>query len=731
MAEIKLSDNFGLNLALIPNAASTFAKYCKSLVSLQGVGKNLAALQNVALQDFPLRSGSIGLSFQDPVALGTADMEMAVSAGVSGELAVYQHGSLFADDSFGDPIDLLPHQAYVSLDIKVSLSGDLASGATLSFGFGAGSDISLANYKPFTTASSEPSFVAALSETLREYCIPLDHEDLQALGTGTIATMQGTGTLKFSATADLLSSVSPLVTVSSPVVPGSLRITEGGSLKVAALFEVSGGYQIRIQKLTQGTVRLGYYKEHGADLRVDVSAQAGISARVGSFDLISTLMGIISSDAKADIDELKRAGLADDQIKAITSAIKSAIERKLELALLTELGLASQKEAAFLYEIELNALDAAGRQAIHDALRGDLSALVADQQTLPSGIRQLQSVFTSIREREYTLKINLLGIYNYISLSRLTLQGTVLYEPESGDLVITDAASAERIRSAMINFGADRDKLRKVLAESFLITAAYRGTRLAAHAPQLKSSCWYFELLAKTDRQAMRDKLDVPQALGLISEHQKQQMLAGTGDFGRSTFYAETTYDDAVTTTLFLDQAGNPRPEDEYDKLGREALSSLIHPGDPDEFRLAPLQDDALWKQMKGAGPAALGTVLPHLGSERIAVIASDYTLIRWWSQAMREMGERLTEVRKFFAQNPDPDPEDVALKALRAELAGSMASVAKNAREEFGHPWGLLAMDRASAGECGATVTVIAGRLTLQLSRPAPSVQLQTATAG
>src|SRR5205823_14046111 len=179
--------------------------------------------------------------------------------------------------------------------------------------------------------------------------------------------------------------------------------------------------------------------------------------------------------------------------------------------------------------------------------------------------------------------------------------------------------------------------------------------------PQLSTACWFFDLQAKASRETMRDFLDVPQALGMISEQQKQQMLSGKDDFGRSIFYAESNYDDSLATALFLDQSGQPRGEDQYDKLGREALRCLIHPQDPDQFRLPPLQDDSLWSRLKEAGQAALSTVLSGLRPEQLAVIAADYTLIRWWSQSMQRMGEKLSEVRKFLVQNPSVNREDAA----------------------------------------------------------------------
>ena len=56
--------------------------------------------------------------------------------------------------------------------------------------------------------------------------------------------------------------------------------------------------------------------------------------------------------------------------------------------------------------------------------------------------------------------MNLLGIFNYGSVSKLALEGKVTFTPSTGDLVIVDRAPALRIQSATANFGPDEEKLR-------------------------------------------------------------------------------------------------------------------------------------------------------------------------------------------------------------------------------------------------------------------------------
>src|SRR6266542_6022272 len=198
MANVKLTDNFGLNLDLIPDSASALSKYFKNVPNLHAAGADLASLQNVALKDFPLQSASIGLSVDKPVEIGTTATEMTIGGGVSGNLAVRQEGQLFDRDRFGDPITILPTQAYLSIGMTASLSPGLTTEtAQLSFGFAPGTTISFTSHRPFTTTSSEPRFSAALAEALRAFSIPATIEDLKCLAAGTVVTVEGAGTLKF------------------------------------------------------------------------------------------------------------------------------------------------------------------------------------------------------------------------------------------------------------------------------------------------------------------------------------------------------------------------------------------------------------------------------------------------------------------------------------------------------------------------------------------------------
>jgi hypothetical protein len=724
MPNIRLSDAFGLDIEFEPAPGSSIAKYFQNLVHLRFSALNVAALRATPLDQLPFQSLSQGLSFEQPIAVGPGRTELTISGGTAATLSIHvtEGEDLLDRESFGDPFRVSPEQAYLALGLTASFSTALSGGAgDLSAGFAAGSQAAVTNFRAFPKNPTSPAFLSALRKTLREYVIPGDLADLKAIPEGSLITVEGRGTLELSAQLNLLAVANPLASVALPEPAGTLTLRSGASLPVSASFELAGDYQLRVHKTGAERVRLGYYKRRGSELTVKASVRAGLEARVGGFELFSRLLGAISSDPRADEAVLENAGLSPAEIAAVEGAIQGGLDRKLQLAASFELAALQSDEAAFLYEIELDSLDERGKNAVHQALDGNLGLLTENEERLPIGIEKLKSLVTAMEERRHTLQVNLVGIYNYLSLAKLATSGSVLYDPTTGDLVLADRATASRFEAGMVRFGVDSERLRQVLAEDFLVTAAYRSSKLVASAPELECTHGYFELHGRTNRQTMKDNLDVAQALGLISELEKLERLAGLDDFGRSTLFVATRYGEERAVSLFLDQKGRPRGRVEYERAGRKAIELLVQKDDPDAYRRAPAIDDELWKQMREAGPSNLKPLFPALTSLQVAVIVADYTTIVWWAGAMRELAEKLEAIRQFFAENPDPHPENNALKTLRRQLAQHMRSVAANTRKEFGDPWGLVAMDIVSGGRAEARVIVTAPRLALAAERTEP----------
>ena len=737
MPTVKLSDTFGfVGDVQFPEDANII-KYIRELRQIKVSDLNLAALQQVPLDKVPLKSAKGGLSFGQPIGIGVDQVEMTVKAEGSGQIRLTgpKDKQLFDPELFGDPITIAQDQFYLSVGLTASLATDLTHKLRdLGFGFDAGGQITLAVHKPFTksggSGGSFTPFVQALTETAKDFVIIGDLDDLAGMSEGLVATVEGRGSLKFSGEAELLSVVNPLATVDLPGPMGELKVVSGNTIKVGASFELFGSYQIRAQKLDKKRVRLGFYKKRGTEFALKVSAKGGVSVGVGEFELFGQLLKAVSKDAEVDKKQLETGGLNADQIAAIETVVKAGIQRKLELALNFEFSATNENDAAFDYEIDLTKLGPEGRQAVHLALDGDLSTLVQIEGAPLKGITLKRSIFSETKKKKHVLKLNLLGIYNVISVSTLVLKGKVMYVPETGEIVITDSATASRISASTSNFAADHAKLRKVMAESFLITAAYRCSQLVADSPTLSILHSYFELHSKTNRETMKNNLDVVETLGLMTKLEKNKILEGPNDFGSTTFYAESQYDDELVTKLFLNPDGTPRSEAEYEQAGRDAIKSLVQSGEVDDYRRLPATDDALWKELTQLGnPQSFRLVqkIKALKTEKklpieiiVGGIGTDYLTIRWWAEEMRKMGEKLSEVRKFLQNKPNTDPQNNEFKALRRGLAEHLKGVASRTRSEFGDPWGLVAMDLATRQMAKAKVELTSSRIAMMRERDA-----------
>jgi hypothetical protein len=733
MPNIKLLDAFGFTGDVKLSEDAGVVKYIRSLTQIKVSDINLSALTQIPLDKVPLKSASGGLSFEQPVPVGINQTEMTVKAEGGGRLRLFgpKDKQLFDPEVFGEPVKINDDQFYVSIGVTASLASNLSAEVRdLGFGFDAGGQVSLAVYKPFTKSGADGGafepFVQAIQETARDFVLLGDIEDLSKMSEGLIATVEGSGHLKFSAEAELLSVVNPLATVDPPG-PGELKVVSGGSVKVGATFQLFGEYQIRAQKLDKQRVRLGVYKKRGKEFTLTVTAKGGASASVGGFDLFERVLKAVSRDPQVDKNQLEAAGLNAGQIASIEDAVKAAIARKLELAASFELSAASSNEAAFDYEIDLAKLGPEGRQAIHKALDGDLTALAGDA-AMPAGVTLRRSILTEIQKKKHTLKLNLLGIYSFISISALTLKGRVMFVPETGELLITDSATATRIAASTSNFAADNAKLRKVLAESFLLTAAYLCSKTVAQSPTLEITHSYFELHSKTNRETMKNNLDVVETLGLMTKQEKEKLTASANDFGSTTLYVNTHYDDALATVLFLNSDGTPRNEEEFEQAGRDAIKSLVQTGESDDYRRLPATDTALWNELKQLGNPQTFKSLEKIKGLKAAKklpmeivvggIGTDYAVIRWWAQEMRGLAVKLAEIRSFIKANPKVGPDNNTFNGLRRGLSEHLKGVASRTRSEFGDPWGLVAMDLATGRAAKADAQVTGPRVAFKRVR-------------
>jgi hypothetical protein len=217
---------------------------------------------------------------------------------------------------------------------------------------------------------------------------------------------------------------------------------------------------------------------------------------------------------------------------------------------------------------------------------------------------------------------------------------------------------------------------------------------------QMSSSHMFFRLDDNIDFQDLRRWVAIAPALGLAAA----PLPGGIDRFGRTSILAAANYDDALSRALFFRPAGGLRDHAEYETAGRRALAMLVLPDGDDAFRLGPATDDGLWNKMKELGPANFQQLMPQAQADGVR---PDYLAIQWWADSMCGTAQVLARLDAFAAAHPGVSPDDPQFQELRKELAGKLRNVAANAREQFGSPWGLVAMYLVSGANVPTSIQI------------------------
>ena len=731
MPTINITDALGFAFDVTPNPLSGIGKYLRGIFQSGLPELDLNFLRTKPLSNVKLKKLSSSLDFKQGVPLQADDTTFSVKAGLSGELRVIAvpGTKLFPEDLFDDPVTVKESEAYVGVGWAVSVGLDAENKTGVGkFGFGANERVDIRNFARFP---SSKEFLPAISQTIKDFEIPGSVGDLDDLASGTVATVDGSGALKFAVAANVSTDTTLLATGAIGDAFGSLgsaaniKLKLGASLGISANYSLLTSYQVRIQKVNSNTVRLGYYRKKGSDFRFALDAVGGLSAQAGPVDLLEEAVKRLTGDETYNKEKLKAAGLSDEKLGELDRVIKQTVDHRLQASLGVQFQSASSDDLAFLYEIRLSKLDQDGVDAVRLALDGDLRELTGvrdfsqvdtgSTDVLP-GIKLIRSITTSVREETTRFKFNFFGIYNYMSLEKLLTKSRMVRVGDSVNIV--DEATAKRINLKINNLEKAEKKLRHLMSESVMVTAAYACSLDQAGAPDIEIKHDYFEMHQETNFWAMKDNLDVAQALGLITAQRKQDGLQLGPKFGFSTLLAETTVDHALATQLFLqtDAAGNfvGRGRDAYEKAGRDAFVALLDGDRANEYRLPPMRDDDLWARMKPLGPTEASGFITlsdfrsiRNESPKVQNIIGDYIVIVWWAESMAKLGESLTKLRNFLKANPAVEPIDPRFQRLRQQVGRTIKNVVKDTKERFGDPWGLIAMDRAGNKKGQARVKV------------------------
>jgi hypothetical protein len=703
---------------------SSLVKYLKTELLHLAVLPDFLARKDSILSQAATKPIQFQAKAQHKFQLGSTKPEIDVTPTAQAMIRVNASPgtNLFDGDPFHVPAKVPDHSGYVSVGFQGSLDlGVSGSDGDLTFGFDKTTTVSLEYLKAYRLGAGEPTLGDALAQTLSSYVIPADLSDLDALFINDVATVSGQGSLKVSGGVKVTASPNPLASVDLPLAAGTIAVKAGVTAGLFASFTLSGSYQVRARRKDADTIELSFFRESGTTLKADFSASAGITAKLGDTDLIPAVLGQISTDPTGDKKLL--ADLRPAEIATLRDAIKGGLDHSLQASLDAVLSAVTDDQAAFQYEIQPARLSPGASVAVHKALDGDLSLLTVMEEDIQNGgilapgVKMLNSVFSETRKRGIILKINLLGILNYLTVSELIRNSETLTDAVTGDVTIKETVTGNSI-TAVVEPMARNEALRKAIFDSVLATTSYRAGKAVA-LPNLSCEQTHFALNQNTNQQIMGNYLSWFIALKLLMGPDKATILSQFIDGGPSTCVLRTSFGDADCVSMFFDEHAKLRAKQYYLEIGRQGLRALLDPDhQPIDHLRYQIVDDKLWPRALAIGANVNLGPLVGLSTADVQVeyLVGDVLVITDWAEAMVEAGALVQDVRVFVGDSDATTLfQNNEFKKKRDALQKKLAAMVKSSRTRFDEPWGMVCLFWAGGSPRTAYAKAVTQRLTVE----------------
>jgi hypothetical protein len=713
MPDFTITDSLGnpVDISKVTwTSASSLFNYAKTELLHLIVVPDYVKLKDQLLTTAAPKPLKFTLSLGHDFEIGGASPEVDITPTGKVELKINATAGadLFEDDDFHVAAEVPPQTGYLGLSFTGSVdAGVSATSGDVTFGMDDTGAITYEYYKAFPTGANQPTVTAAMNAMLACFTIPAEVEDLANLDVNDVCCVSGTGSLQVSGGVDFSLPVNPLASVKLPLTGGTLTVQDGVLASVSADVTLTGSYQIRVEKQAGGIIRLSCIQKASTAFEVDAGVSAGVTVDLGTTDLLAKMLGSIE---KGGVDPKVLSSLSADEISDFNGAIKQGLDHSLQASLTLALSAERDKGVAFQYELAPGLFDAQAKDAVGRALKGDMRTLTALEAkakadgTVAPGIKLLNSLLTTARTKGTSLRVNLLGIVNLISISQLMNNCEFLFEPSSGELTIKETAQSEKI-SAITDPIKRQDALRKALFESVLTTTTYVVGKTVA-MPSICCSAVYFAANRNTSKQAISDYTNWFMMLNLMAADERTRILAGFGGGGDSACTVRVPLDDGLCEALFFDRAGTPRAGGEYLEIGRQALKSLLDPNANaiNQVRYQVLNDANTWASAVKMGPSPeLRTLIPLNSTDpsfdvALQVVMGDVYDIAWWANGMENAGKALQQVRTFLAgRDPASLRGDTAFENQRNGLQKAMLNMVASSKARFDQPWGLMCLFQAA----------------------------------
>lgn len=558
--------------------------------------------------------------------------------------------------------------------VSFALGAEIDSGPSgtvgdFSFGLLSGAGIKISNYCP---VSGSDLFQDAVQRAISGLTLPHDLDDLRALPANHICTVEGKASLKFTASVRYNLLNNTLAAAPVEILSQSLNLKASSGPKLQVVVDHSNTHQLTIGAVGKNTVRLSVSLAADADIEESFDFSIGVSGNIGGTDALQFLIEHVSSVPDKDLAQIRTFLSAQEQSDLsaqIKTVVQAATKGGITASLHDAFNQSREDKFLFIYEVDLDALDAVSSAAVQSALRGDFTQLTALGANL-AGIKEIKSVSTLTLAKAHTLTLHLLGILNFSDVGSFTKKMKVAHVGDTDEIVL--AATDIKVVQNTIS----PEHLRKVLTKSAMITSAADSS---PRNPDFKFEMVFFFKKAGASRSDLRQMRNSLAYVSSLDAAALEIFLHGASapdifvDFSLQL-------DKTLSTALFKSPGGSAyRTTDDFVVAGQKAMAAILA-DDPESAERLPLfsVDLTLWKYLREGGSAA--NVRQRLQAHGLNSNASwtDFVSIDWWAQAMSKMA--------------------AALAASEA-LMNAQREVLKESEAGFDVPWALLATNSLLTG--------------------------------
>ena len=664
MPSIQITNNTNINLAATSaDDNATLNRYLKSLLTFK-TPPSFDAISGLLVKDQKESGFPITLSVVGDAKFAVDKTTLDVQLGTSASLGLLQ-GSDESDFLSGLIVTGPPSSSgLVSFALQGILSvGDAAPIGDFTFGISDKATVTLTSYY---AAAANDTLGDAVTKAVTALTVPRDIKDLQSLVPGAICQLDAASSLQFTASATYSFLNDPLAAASIGSLPGfAINATASATLEGTATH--TSDHTLTVAKLPNGLLHLSVSLTKTDDFETSLTVSAGVAANIGGQDALAFLLDKINPNSAQESDQIASEMSDAAQFRSdIKSAIDTALTTSFGVSFKAALDNSTARNRAFVFEIDLDALDEAGEPALQSALKGDFTAITKPSVTF-KGIKSLDSALTVTATTTHSLALHFLGIFNAASVHQFIVKSKIDITHDTHEIVLSD----ETLQ--VVDNNLDANKLRELVLKDITLTLPASANTKESDTP---ISLAFIDREGKTSPSKMRQFVNVLSHVSSPDAAAAQALLKqNLQNYSACGIALSLSLKPAQCRQLFIGADGKPHPFAYFTSAMSNTQKTILSgdPGSASRLKLFNASSQT-WLDLQDAGaPSNMAPILQALGvpSAEVQLVITDVITAIWWAEAMASYAKALANNQSLVAVGKN---------------------VVKDANRGYSEPWMVLA---------------------------------------